>query len=270
MYVTEREEPAMKRMWVVAVVGVACGLLSAATLNAQVEKTAPQKSARSAAVKPGSGSSLTTSDAMQNLVRMWNAGGGTMWWILFLSIISLAFVLERMFRLRRRAIVPNGFVEKADEMWRMKDYDGIIALCDRHRKSTLAKIVRFIVKHRGNPVGDINQVVGDIASRDIAHHIMLIYPLAASAVLSPLLGLFGTVIGMIEAFETVAVMGTMGDPSLLADSISKALITTAYGLIVAMPTLFFYNMFKFRTNYLSNVLEEQTTDLINDWLMKKE
>jgi len=99
---------------------------------------------------------------------------------------------------------------------------------------------------------------------------MLTYPLAIVAVLSPLLGLFGTVVGMIESFEVVAVAGTMGDPSLLASSISKALVTTAFGLIVAMPMLFFYHMFKLRTHYLASLLEEEAGTLLNGWLLKKE
>ena len=61
----------------------------------------------------------------------------------------------------------------------------------------------------------------------------------------------------------------MGDPSLLASGISKALVTTAFGLFVAIPTLFFYNVFRFRTNFLSRLLEEEVSGLVSEWFMKK-
>jgi biopolymer transport protein ExbB len=99
---------------------------------------------------------------------------------------------------------------------------------------------------------------------------MLTYPLAAVAGLSPLLGLFGTVLGMIESFEMVAIAGSMGDPALLASGISKALVTTAFGLFVAIPTLFFYHLFKLRTNYLAKLLEEEASTLMSEWLMQED
>ena len=98
---------------------------------------------------------------------------------------------------------------------------------------------------------------------------MLTYPLAAVAGLSPLLGLFGTVLGMIESFEMVAIAGSMGDPALLASGISKALVTTAFGLFVAIPALAAYHVFKLRTNYLANVLDREVTDLSSRWLLKQ-
>jgi biopolymer transport protein ExbB len=99
------------------------------------------------------------------------------------------------------------------------------------------------------------------------HHLFS-YPLAAIATLAPLLGLFGTVVGMIEAFELVALAGNMGDPSILSGSISKALVTTEFGLIVAMPSIFFFGYFRMRTNMLAHLLEEEASVLTNEWLMK--
>ncbi|MBM4031060.1 MAG: MotA/TolQ/ExbB proton channel family protein [Planctomycetes bacterium] len=331
--------------------------------------------------------------AVEDLKRQWEAGGATMYAILFLSVGGAAFILERAFRLRRRAIAPERLAEHADKLWRQGRYDELEALCSRRspfvavddvlgwpafcsklagaqgaaarlwalipddardivqagakgelkdsqkgavlkavnralrdpelcreesfkgltvtadaanllakdredlspaevqrlnrlflnaafpdevaegarrRVSTLAKVIAFVVRHRANPINDVSAAVGDIASRDMGRHMMLLYPLSPVAVLAPLLGLFGTVIGMIEAFEVVATAGVMGDPSLLASSISKALVTTAWGLIVAMPTLLFYHLFRLRTNALGKLLEEEASTLLTDWLMKKE
>jgi biopolymer transport protein ExbB len=198
------------------------------------------------------------------------AGGSTMWGILFCSVLGLAFLLERLFRLRRQAFVPVGLAEEANILWQEGNFKEIEALCDRHRKSTLAKVIRYIVRKRTAPPDLIDTAIGDIAGRALTTHQMLCYPLLAVATIAPLLGLFGTVVGMIESFETVAAAGAMGDPTLLASGISKALITTEFGLIVAIPMLFFYHMIRLRTRQLNQMLEEEASSLVSDWLIEGE
>ncbi|MCL1910012.1 MAG: MotA/TolQ/ExbB proton channel family protein, partial [Kiritimatiellaeota bacterium] len=92
--------------------------------------------------------------------------------------------------------------------------------------------------------------------------------LALVATLAPLLGLFGTVVGLLEAFMKVAAVGEMGDPSLLADEIAKALVTTVAGLAIAMPALFCHNIFKNRLNLYAVILEEEVSDLVNNLFVK--
>lgn len=198
------------------------------------------------------------------------AGGSTMWGILFCSVLGLAFLLERLFRLRRQAFVPVGLAEEANILWQEGKFKDIEALCDRHRRSTLAKVIRYIVRKRTAPPDLIDTAIGDIAGRALTTHQMLCYPLLAVATIAPLLGLFGTVVGMIESFETVAAAGAMGDPTLLASGISKALITTEFGLIVAIPMLFFYHMIRLRTRQLNQMLEEEASSLVSDWLIEGE
>jgi biopolymer transport protein ExbB len=79
----------------------------------------------------------------------------------------------------------------------------------------------------------------------------------------------GTVFGMIGAFDAVAHAKTMGDPSIMAESISFALMTTAMGLVIAVPTLAAYHYFRIRTNMLALTLEDSVTDILNDWFPKK-
>ena len=85
------------------------------------------------------------------------------------------------------------------------------------------------------------------------------------ATVSPLLGLLGTVIGMIGAFDKVAAAGSLGDASLLGGDISKALITTGAGLTIAVPALVLYHYFKSRTNMFGLLLEEEASELISSW-----
>jgi len=140
-------------------------------------------------------------------------------------------------------------------------------LC-RKRRSTLARVLAFIVEHGRASVADVSIATGDIGARELKRHLLRAYPLAVVATLAPLLGLLGTVIGMIEAFDTVVVVG-MGDATALAGGISKALITTMVGLCIAVPSLFAYHFFKSRTALYAVILEEEVTELISAWRMEE-
>ena len=111
---------------------------------------------------------------------------------------------------------------------------------------------------------------GEIAVRELRPHYRAIYPLLIISTLAPLLGLFGTVVGLMEAFENFRLLGETGDPSIFAGSISKALITTIVGLAIAMPALATYHFFKTKTNKLGDLLETEVSDLIDDWLVAEE
>lgn len=195
-------------------------------------------------------------------------GGYTMFFLLFASVVAVTFSIERAVHLRRKAVYPDGLAEQADELWSRRRYDDIYALCDRY-PSTLATIIRAFVRHRNCPSSELSVLAGDIAGRDMRAHLQKAYPIAVAATVSPLLGLFGTVIGMIEAFEIVAIAGSLGDASLLAGSISKALVTTAAGLVIAIPALSAYHFFKSRTNSLAMGLEGVVNELLSTWFMDK-
>lgn len=215
------------------------------------------------------GESLTLDSAMKEVLKQHKAGGTTNYFIEFLSVVMLAIVIERFVRLRRSSVAPLGMADEARRLWKEGKHGEIKALCDKHPNSTLSRIIRFILEHKDAPLADVREATGDIASREIEMHHLLSYPLAAIATLSPLLGLFGTVVGMIEAFDLVALAGNMGDPSILSGSIAKALVTTEFGLIVAMPSIFFFGFFRLRTNMMAHLLEEEASGLMNEWLMKK-
>jgi len=219
---------------------------------------------------PAPADGFSWEEAWNELNRQIRAGGKTVWVIIGLSLIAVAFILERFFRLRRKNVVPFGLAPRASELWRTGDHAAIVELCEqrKYRKTPLGRIVRFLVEHRTARLDDLNNVAGDIASRHFDRHSMLNYPILTVATLAPLLGLFGTVVGMIESFDLVTLAGEMGDPRVLSGAISKALITTEFGLLVAIPTIFFFAMFRLRTSYLFNVLEEEASTLIADWFIE--
>ena len=142
-------------------------------------------------------------------------------------------------------------------------------MCEKH-KSTLGRVIQALTKHRDLVNGEISTLASDISSRELKLHLHKAYPLAVAATISPLLGLFGTVYGMIGAFDAVAQAHEMGDPSIMAESISFALMTTAIGLIIAVPSLAAYHYFRTRINIFALTLEEEVNELILNLFMKKE
>lgn len=204
---------------------------------------------------------------MEYLKEQWEAGGYTMYFILALSLMGVASVLERMVNLNRNKIAPHGLATKADSLWKAGQYDEILKLC-ANSPSTLARVIEYAVENREGSAADINVGAGDVASEEMRKHYQRAYYLAIAATVAPLLGLFGTIVGMMGAFEVVSVAGGMGgDPGMLAKDISKALVTTAAGLIVAMPALFLYHIIKMRTANLGSLLQKEANHLITRWFM---
>lgn len=189
--------------------------------------------------------------------------------LLAISIFSLSIILERMKNLKKEKITPNGLTSQIRELWKTRDYEKIEQLCEEN-SSTLCRIIQHLVSFRESSLNDVSTIASDISSREMKMHLYRAYPLAIAATISPLLGLFGTVYGMIGAFEVVAQAGEMGNPAIMAESISYALMTTAIGLIIAVPSLAAYHYYRTKTNMFALNLEKQVNDLILEWFMKKE
>lgn len=202
------------------------------------------------------------------VARHIHKGGRIVVVLLGLSVLALTFAIERAINLRARRVVPVGLGEEADALWKQGRFGDLRALCKRDG-SILADMILTIVEHRDVDITHIQTFAHDLGSRELRLELRRAYPLAVIATLAPLLGLLGTVVGMIGAFGTVATAGSMGDPGLLADDISKALITTQDGLVVAIPALALYHYFRSQTQYFSVLLEDQASELISRWFMQK-
>ncbi len=135
--------------------------------------------------------------------------------------------------------------------------------------STLARILAFMVQHRSLDAAALSTRAGDIASLALRQQQQKAYPLAVVATVAPLIGLLGTVIGMIEAFHVIAFAGGLGDPALLAGGISKALVNTAAGLAVALPALGMHHFFKNRLVAVGIELESQVNRLFDEAVLQE-
>ena len=189
-------------------------------------------------------------------------GGMTIIALAALSVLGVMFTLERLFRLKEKRIAPYGLVNEVENLWQEGRLEEIESLC-ANKPSTLSRIITFVKNHRHQDLAKLEEGAGDIASRELRSNMQYIQPLSIVASLAPLLGLLGTMIGMIEAFQLVAIYGDEGGAAMLAGSISKALITTAVGLILAIPAMAVYHFFKIRTNHLFSKLEESIEVFFN-------
>jgi biopolymer transport protein ExbB len=181
--------------------------------------------------------------------------------IIGLSILALAVTIERLRNCRRDKIFRNGLSESVITHWKAGEFDAIARRLQAD-DSVLARVLAHILAHRHLPAGMVASGAGDVASHALRAHLQRVYPLAVTATVAPIVGLLGTVIGMIEAFHVIAFAG-MGDPTLLAGGISKALVNTAAGLSVALPALLVYHFFKNRIVNCGLELEQEVNRVIN-------
>lgn len=203
-----------------------------------------------------------------NYLEEFQKGGSVGIALAVLLFAMIAFAVERLVRLRAKAICPHGLVTEVLPMWGKGDFTGIVEACKK-KPSLLAKMTLYFVEHRKADPELLIPGVNDIAVRGLRRHSQRTYSLAVIATLAPLLGLLGTMIGMIESFKLVELYGDEGGASMLAGAISKALVTTAMGLIIAIPSLIIYHFFKARIGALGNQLEEEIEILINAWFLKQ-
>jgi len=170
------------------------------------------------------------------------AGGWLMWPILACSVLATAIVCERFWSLRSKRIIPPHLVTEVWRLYRQGELDAA-RLRQLQSSSPLGAILAAgLANHRyGREV--MKEAIEDVG-RQVAHELERFLDLLGTiASVSPLLGLLGTVMGMIKVFSAITAAG-VGDPKVLAGGISEALITTAAGLSVAIPALIFHRHFQ--------------------------
>lgn len=195
---------------------------------------------------------------------MWEiikAGGPVMWPIIALSILATAIILERLWSLQERRIIPPELREK---VWKLVESG---QLTDRHiaalaQNSALGQILAAGLANRDRPREFIKEAIED-TGRHVVHELeRFLNLLGTIAAVSPLMGLLGTVIGIIVAFNAITHTG-IGDPKVLSGGIGQALITTAAGLIVAIPALMGYRYFRGRVDELVVAMEKEALKLVH-------
>lgn len=186
------------------------------------------------------------------------AAGWPIWLLVATSVITLAIIIERFLALRTGQVMPPGLREQVLELMRRQqdEPDAILRLA---RRSPMGRILAEVaVQRQQDDAWRLSAI--EETGRDISWRLNRYLPaLATISVIAPLLGLFGTVVGMIEIFG--AYTPNSGDPSLLAHGISIALYNTGFGILIAVPALAFHRYFRSRVDYFLHTMEREAGTL---------
>jgi biopolymer transport protein ExbB len=169
-----------------------------------------------------------------------------MWPLLLLSILGVTVAVWRWMALRAATQNVAPFMRALREKLLANDIDGAIGVCDAY-PSPVASIVKAGLLRHGRAKEEIERSLQDASAHELAALERGLPVLATIAMIAPLLGFLGTVTGMINSFEALAAVG-LNNPAAVASGISEALITTAAGLIIAIPVQMAYNYFVARVN----------------------
>ncbi|MEJ2107450.1 MAG: MotA/TolQ/ExbB proton channel family protein [Acidiferrobacteraceae bacterium] len=186
-------------------------------------------------------------------------GGWVMWPIIACSIAAAAIIGERLWSLQRKYVTPATLMPQVEQWVTNHELDD--ARIELLRKtSPLGRVLAAGLVNRSHNREIIKEAIEDAGRHVVPELERFLNALGTIASISPFLGLFGTVIGMIEMFAGISTQG-IGDPAVVAGGIAQALITTAAGLAVAIPSVMFYRYFRARVNELLVEMEQEAIKL---------
>ena len=191
-------------------------------------------------------------------------GGPILWILVIISIGAFAVVLERIvFFARNEKNVGSNFRDEILSLVANRKIDEAIALCDTKKSCVASAVKKFLQKApRGIDVQDYEFILKEITIKETSPYESRLNLLASVISISPMLGLLGTVTGMIRAFTNISKYGT-GDAAIVADGIAEALLTTAAGLMIAIPVIVVYNYLNRRLEKMENEIDDVVTNIIN-------
>jgi len=194
------------------------------------------------------------------LFELVQAGGWLMVPILLCSVIAAAICVERFWTLRTAQIAPRNLLAQVWDWIKNNDMDNR-KLRELRLGSPLGQILAAGITNHRRGREQMKEAIEEVANHVVHEMERYLNTLGTVAAIAPLLGLLGTVIGMIKVFTSIKLEGT-GNAALLAGGISEALITTAAGLTVAIPSLFFYRFFQRRVDELVISMEQEALKLV--------
>lgn len=191
-------------------------------------------------------------------------GGVMMYPLALLSVVAMVLILLYLMTIRRNTVVSDRFMNTAEAMIRKRDFLGLIGYCHRQNQCMARitqKSLEFMTKNSSSSFGEIREIAESEGSRQAGMLSSRITYLSDIGSIAPMIGLLGTVLGMIKSFleiSTYAGVKQMG----LASGVSEALVTTATGLAIGIPSLVFYSIFRGRVQKYVSELEAATTHMM--------
>jgi len=191
---------------------------------------------------------------VSTMLSLFRQGGPIMWPILVLSIVAAAVALERAWALTRARVVPRGTVTQVLRLVAEGRVREAIEVC-RHDGGPFARVAMAGLEWWGQGPEAVREAIEDAGRREAPRLMRFLGVVGTVASVSPLLGLLGTVTGMIKVFQTISLTGP-GQGEALSAGIAEALLTTAFGLGVAIPSLIVHNILASRAERLVLEIEE--------------
>jgi biopolymer transport protein ExbB len=187
------------------------------------------------------------------------AAGWPIWPLLFASIIAVALIIERMVALRRAKVLPSGLLQRVIAEYRHSGVNEAM-LANLEAQSPLGRVLAAGLRNVGSSREIMREAIEE-AGAVVAHELdRYLTTLGTIASISPLMGLFGTVVGMIEIFGSQSPTGT--NPLQLAHGISVALYNTGFGLIIAIPGMIFWRHFRALVNGFVIEMQQQAVRMV--------
>jgi biopolymer transport protein ExbB len=184
-----------------------------------------------------------------------------MYFILLCSLVAAVIIIERLIFFHRIRVDEDALLARLKAALSKGQAEEALALCEAH-PSPIANLMKVGIDNQREPKQVIREAILDAANLEIPRLERFLSMLGTVGYLATLLGLLGTVTGNIKSFGVIGQMGVVGDPGLLARGIAEALLTTAFGLIVAIPVIVFYNFLVTRVNNTITRLESRVNQLV--------
>jgi biopolymer transport protein ExbB len=204
-------------------------------------------------------------DQMPVEMTLWQtlkAGGGVMVVIGLLSVVAVAIVIYDVMMLNVAKLAPKKLYNEVMIKLESRDFGAAQTLCRKENNTIISKIVLSGLERRNPLDNTAREVMENTARVEVTNLWQNINYLSDIVAVAPLLGLLGTVLGMIQAFRAVPLQSASIKTTMLAAGISKAMVATASGLVVAIPSLIAYSYFRGQVQQITNMIEIYSTDLI--------
>jgi biopolymer transport protein ExbB len=194
------------------------------------------------------------------MLELFHRAGIMMYPLTLASLIAVAFIIERSISLRKRKILIPEIISVVSNFSSVKDIDLARTICSRY-DGPLSNVIKLGLENYNLPKIEIKEILEDQGRQEIRKLERGLGVLETIAAIAPLMGLLGTVLGMVEVFEVIKDQG-IGQTAALSGGISQALLTTVTGLFIGIPVLIAYNYFTSKSENLILDIEKYTNDLV--------
>ncbi len=202
---------------------------------------------------------------MTNLRELLAAGGPILILLLLLSVYSISIILERFFKLRSTISLSRKLMAYCRHPLRSENYQKVEDACRKEvvKNTPAAALILRLVQERNRPQAELEKIADSVIDWEVTKLQRRLTILGTLGSITPFIGLFGTVIGVMHAFKDLAAnTATSTGASVVAAGIAEALVNTAAGLFVAVPAVIAYNYYLSKTNYFAKELENIADEII--------